>query len=823
MPVKICSLIIIISVVSNNILSAQHISADSLQSKVELYNKTQAGSILYVTTDKTLYLPTEVIWFAAYLLADIEKEDSARADILSVILLKENATVALRKNYLIANNYCAGSLTLPDTILPGNYQLIAGTNIVNAKGEPLQVFRTSITIKSIAQPVFTTGFSFLDRPGSDSLYIEARTYLGNGTPAASKKRNTIEYYFLNEKPETAKLNSLGTAIFAVPVSSVRNSNHILYTATTFEGTTKYFNLQLPYRSAGPAIVGFYPEGGNLVTGISSRVAWACNFSDGRPIAIKALLSENGVVIDTLQTDSLGIGLFHLAPRNNSIYRLDLVIQDSSIIPQSYTLPPALPQGVVLEMQDAVVNDTIAITIKSTGNSSVRLAFTSMKNNASSVSPPVKVEIAKRIMLPLDNIHKGLHTLTVLDEQGRPVAERVFFAHFNSKNNVEITTDKPAYGLREKVTAGIQLTNAGGKPVVGVFTIACVAQNRLNANPKENIEGYYYLNHWLNATGYGSLAGNLYRNKPGIEKLLLVKGWRRYTWQHLMQANAANIAALHARKLNLQGQVKYYDGSTKIKEVMNILTRRDSAIEILNTDKKGFFSLKPDRLVIKETEAPVQFKAFSNKKNDGFFIVTITDSMENLLQPLQYLPVLNNNIALKTSSQSSRQQQLEGEPFVKQLETVVVKAKARYHAEGYGYIANECGDYVCRFNFLNCPIHKFESDNRPPVKGETYNFYHYVRETPVKWIYKGCLPTSISFSIYTAREFYGMDSARLAKADEKSYLSTLFWKPFFEYTGTAENNVSFYASDLPGTYKLTVEGVAGNGQLLYGEKIVMIKE
>lgn len=812
----------------NAYLYAQTISEDSLANKVQLYNRTQPNGVLYLTTDKTLYLPSEVIWFAGYMLDEgAGKEGPLKADLLSVTLVKENATVAVRKDYYIANGICAGSLTLPDTIAPGNYQLIACTNIVNPQGVPLQIFRTPITIKTIINESVATDFDISERPKSDSLFIETRTYTSDtGTPAR-KNKNSIEYYFLNQKPRTARLDLLGIAKLALPLAEVKASNHILYTVTTFEGSKKYFNLHLPFQAPDSVRVRFYPEGGDLVTGLPGRVAWESSLPDGRPVSAKALLLENGTVRDTLHTDSLGMGLFYLQPRSNCVYTLKTINSGNAMPSQVFTLPKALPQGFALEIAGAVVNDTLSVNISASNPGTVSLAFTSMLTNASTVSPPLHIEKSRKIRLPLDHISKGLNTITLLDEQGRPVAERLFFAHFNSKNKVEITTDKETYGPRDKVTTNVALTDAQGKPVSGVFTMSCVQLNRLDSDPKENIEAYYYVGHWLKTKDYNHPITNLYKSRPYIEKLLLVKGWRRYTWQQLMQANAQTNALSLPKKLNLQGKVQYYQDPFKdarkdndaLKEPVGLFAKHDSTITLSKTDSKGYFYPKPEELVIREGTPPILFRAFENsKKSDKPFFVTLTDPMENLIQPASYPPVYNYSHAPNTVPQSTKQQQIKGEFLNQELKEVVIKAKPIYHTADYG--TNECGDYVCVHNYLNCPVHPNDIGNRLPVKGQSY-FKWISMTSRVTVVYQGCVLNNVG-SIYTAREFYGMDSTRLVDPNEKAYLSTLFWKPVVIVPGTGKAVTEFNTSDLHGAYKITIEGVAANGELLYGEKLFTTK-
>lgn len=812
----------IILLFSGICLHAQIISGDSLEQKVQLYNKAHFNSALYLTTDKTLYLPTEVIWFTGYVLDGVAIPDSLRPDILSVALVGEDAIIKLRKNYFISNNICLGSLSLPDSVVPGNYQLIAYTNIVNPNGKPMHIFSTPVTIKSATTPSFTINFALSDKSNSDSLFVDAQVYLPDGRLAAGKGNNSIQYYLLDKKPGKAPLNSSGIVTLALSLSEVKNSNRILYTSTTFNGVTKDFNFHLPIQSPDSIRVKFYPEGGDLVTGLSNRVAWEATLPDSRtPAQVKALLLENDKVLDTLRTDSSGMGLFTLLPGSNCVYTVKTIKDsDSKTTVQTFTLPTSLQQGFVLEIPNAVADDTLCINLQASKAGSIHIAVVNMLTNTCILTPAIPIVKNKKILLPLDGIGKGLNILTLLNQQGLPVAERLFFSHFNKKAEVQILTDKIIYKPREKITADIMIADTGDKLLSSAITISCVHLNRLNTDPRRNIASYFYIEYWLDKNGTDKPIGNLYQNKSYLEKLLLVKGWRRYTWQSIIKANSNAIAL--PKKLHIEGSIQYANPkSGKIRKMKHVFVMQDSAINIITTNGQGIFYPKPAELVVAE-DKEISLKAGGNNALD--YVVLLPDPMKNITGGF-YNPVTYNNTAqLTTAPQSSKQQQLTEMPFSQTLKTVIIKAKpTHYYAEGYNftYGVNSCGDYVCRNNVLNCPNHRNEPDNKPAIQGEAYSD----GSSGFKNIYKGCPFKKSNISgIYTAREFYGVDSSMLTNPNEgKSYLSTLFWEPLTIIPNDQKTTFHFYSSDLPGTYKITIEGIAGNGELLYQEKSFTVKK
>jgi hypothetical protein len=90
-----------------------------IRRQLEINAKAHPFNLLFVHTDKTLYTNNETIWFSGYLLR--AEPYFGEHSIVSVALVSaDNRQVALRKKYLMKNGQSSGSLSLPDTVPPGN-------------------------------------------------------------------------------------------------------------------------------------------------------------------------------------------------------------------------------------------------------------------------------------------------------------------------------------------------------------------------------------------------------------------------------------------------------------------------------------------------------------------------------------------------------------------------------------------------------------------------------------------------------------------------------------------------------------------------------
>ncbi|SFA48489.1 hypothetical protein SAMN04488511_107144 [Pedobacter suwonensis] len=808
-------------------VSGQAISRDSISSQVERYNFSHPADMLYVTTDKNVYLPSETIWFAAYVMMH-HIDTLVRPAILSVALLREDTSgVSLRKNYLIKNWTCSGSLTLPEEIEPGNYLLLACSNIVGENGEPVHVFRKTLRILAGAVPTITVDFEIKEVPGKDSVLVLAKAVFPAGVTAAERLNSHLVYRLGENDALKVKYGFDGSAVMAFSQKTLQRFGPLLHTTTHIGNSQQPFALRLPLQKPNEFRFGFYPEGGDLVLGLLSRVAFQVLDSYGNNAKVKALLLENGQVIDTISTNIDGCGVFMLRPKSGIKYAVNLLDGNGNIKGKEYSLPDALPSGFVLHIADALAGDTLNIEISVTEAADVNIVVTNQYTRESVMTPLISLDKGvKKLNIPLAEIRKGLNTITLIDQQGRPVAEELFFAHFTGGVRAVVVTDKNSYQTREKVNVNVSLDSAGKQASGGLFTISCVQLSRLDTASRQDLAACYYMNPIVKNDPYSFLNSSisLEGKKERLKQVLMVSGWRRYLWQRIMKADTFSKKSIKYHSVNIHALFRFADGGS-LKEAMTVTIRRDSSWSMLSTDKFGYIYPKPEDITVVENKQ-LDVKLFDKRGKLVNPTMQVANPMEQLIntliniskRPLVEYDLNRNNLHVSNSFSFQQSNQLNE-----------VKISARQNiARAYGYRANECGDYVCSGGYLNCPAHSaFSPDNNPPpVKGKKYLLMYPsssggydVREI----IYQGCVFEKEKLAIYTARQFYGMDSQKLKNVEEKQYLSTLFWKDFTVFSADQPNRFNFYTGDQTGLFKIKIEGIASNGDLYYQEKNIAVNK
>ncbi|MEJ5994518.1 hypothetical protein WG904_08820 [Pedobacter sp. Du54] len=764
------------------------------------YALAKPSGNLFVHFDKNIYSNNETVYFTGYLIKEA-KTPANLHKVMAVALIRDvDSALIMDDKFIMNKGLSFGSLTLPDSIPTGNYHFLVYTDkLMNQLPEVL--FIQNITIKSSIEPTFNANVKLIDQPKAEAtsvkVLVSARAIDGRFLSRPSE----ITYTYGNVRKSTIT-DASGQAMLTLPIQS-NTTDPNLYVKLKYVHDSTFINIALP-QPKNKAIVKFYPEGGNLVLGLASTMGWEVKDKQNRPIALKAFLFKNQEVIDTIETTSYGIGKFLLKPEIGCNYTLKLL--HSNLADTLYHLPMALEKGLVITLEKALVDDTLRINLKSTEKSKINVLVHNYKTCF--INTPFITRIGNTLIkIPLDDMPKGLTTLTIIDSLNRPLAERIFFAHYNNSEKIIITSDKEIYNQREKVNLKLKL-NFDNNALV---SIAAVQNNRLEFSKTTDIESYAYL---INALSTLPLISNgrPYKDRNYLEQMLLVKGWRRYTWQDLNMSRSGDTLS-KIDSLGVGGQVRRQ--KKEVTAPLIIGTMGSQSINLITTTSKGFFNFEENQLITLPTKKMYAFVNGAQKLpyevnleiNDQFSTMNqkMAKSMPNNLAILPSNLINNTELLLKNNEKSIR------------LKEVIISNKndSRFKFSG----ANACGDYVCEYNILNCRNHTSSPNKTQPIKGHIYS----ESGTNMKIVYGGCtVPEEGIFKlvkgIHLEKEFYNDD---YKNPNEPAFFSTIYWSYGTLLNAKKETELSFYTSDITGKFRIVVQGVTEKG-VVYAEHLFEVK-
>ncbi len=327
----------------------------------------------------------------------------------------------------------------------------------------------------------------------------------------------------------------------------------IYITNTLNPTAKKTDIQISPKKT----ISFFPEGGNLVEGIMSIVAFKTIDEFGNGLASTAsVISSKGDTVTTFQSTNAGMGIFAFTPLANEKYK---VVGHYNAEKFSTELPSSLKKGFALH----VTGDSVAIKVAINTN---EVTFSELQNKPVSIiikhSGDIvytgSVSLTKPnliIGIPTRDLPCGIAQLTLVDHLGRPNCERLVYIQSVNKVNLSISSDKIGYAAREKVTLHIKATDLLGAPAKTSLSLAVV--DGLVTNDPNTIVSYLTLQSELkgeikNAEQYFD-PQNSARFKQ-LDLLLLTQGWREYLWRKLADSNL-KVSYMPEPGITIAGSVK----------------------------------------------------------------------------------------------------------------------------------------------------------------------------------------------------------------------------------------------------------------------------
>lgn len=310
----------------------------------------------------------------------------------------------------------------------------------------------------------------------------------------------------------------------------------------FHSVIKIWNSNQPATAAAQkedVDVQFFPEGGDLVNGITSKVAFKAIGSDGLGRKIQGnVVDESGSRVAEIRSNFLGMGVFSINPSRGKKYKA--IIEN---LPGEFSLPVAKEEGVVLSVGNALTLKDLSVRIQLSNYQKQKTIYLLAQTRgvvcyAASVNLSSNVVLAK---MPKDKFPEGVSQITVLDITGNPLAERLVFIEEQKKSvSVEVSFDKASYQPREKIELTVTTKDAKGNPIAADLSMSvCDDQQVLLDENRENIYSYLYLSSELK--GHIESPGYYFniQNKDRLEALdylLMTQGWRRFITTDLSKSD-----------------------------------------------------------------------------------------------------------------------------------------------------------------------------------------------------------------------------------------------------------------------------------------------
>lgn len=311
----------------------------------------------------------------------------------------------------------------------------------------------------------------------------------------------------------------------------------------------------------------FPEGGDLIAGYPNRVYVQAKQPNGKPADLVAKLMSkhvSGAAIKEFRTEHEGRGRFEFTPAADREYYL--AISQPAGIKTLYPLPKVKNEGAVIRSDKEIFEKDQPITVH-VGATSQSLRVLLSKREVEIGSHKIDHANAKAgtmhaVTFDVPNDVDGVLTVTVLDKNGNPLAERLVFREPAHPLKISIKGQKPSYipGDRAKVT--VKATDENGKPVSAVVGLTVTDDSVLEMVEKREQAPRLPVMLFLEPEVRDLADAHVYldRSNPraplATDLLLGTQGWRRFALMKLSEFLAANGDDAH-RVVAFKQQHSYY--------------------------------------------------------------------------------------------------------------------------------------------------------------------------------------------------------------------------------------------------------------------------
>ena len=354
---------------------------------------------------------------------------------------------------------------------------------------------------------------------------------------------------------------------------------------------------------------FFPEGGNLVSGVANRVAFKAINMQGNGVQFSGSLKDaEGNEVAILESDNRGLGSIFFSPKQTKY--------SAEIQGKNFEFPTVKSSGVNL-LTYINASDQLVINVQPNkaylrdSKSQKFLIIQSADYTVLTVEPDLKRRgfVAS---IPRSDLPDGLLNIALVNSNGVLEAERLFF-NPPKMVNLSVTSDKSGYQRREKVTITLE-AKKGAVPVQGRFSIA-VSDKRQSLFENSNLASYLELFSELNGFVEEPLRYSDFNDPETIKRLdnlLLTSRWNKFDWQEILEDKLLSQPFNNEKFLWLRGKVYQTGSDAPIvdKRVAVMLVDKELMMEY-GTDEQGDFYVPfPDF-----TGADNAFISFEDWKKD----------------------------------------------------------------------------------------------------------------------------------------------------------------------------------------------------------------
>ncbi|HEY8930482.1 MAG TPA: carboxypeptidase regulatory-like domain-containing protein [Mucilaginibacter sp.] len=306
-------------------------------------------------------------------------------------------------------------------------------------------------------------------------------------------------------------------------------------------------------------VQFLPEGGSLIAGNYSKIAFKAVAPDGTGSNIKGTITDDtGGQVCSFETSHLGMGVFNIVAHQGRTYKANITYADGST--GAVDLPKAVNAGYTFNLSN--VADTIRLRITAGSSSNIdKLSLIAQSGGvvyyAAESTPGSRFFSA---VIPANKFPTGIAQFTLFGPSGEPLNERLAFINNDADQLKLKVVAGNTYKPRQKVNMTLNTLGANDKPAAGSFSVAVT--DEINVPADENDETTILSNLLLTSDLRGTVEQPNYyfadvndKTRADLDLLMLTQGYRSFIWKQVLDGANLPVKYQSEKTLVISGTVK----------------------------------------------------------------------------------------------------------------------------------------------------------------------------------------------------------------------------------------------------------------------------
>lgn len=523
-----------------------------LKTKLEAFENHNPEDRVYVQFDKPFYKPGDDVWMSVMVRDARTMQKSKKSDIVHLELVNPKGNVQEKFNIVTKDGFAAGDFHIDDAAAGGIYKIRAFTQWQDNHKQAFK-FEKEIQVQAVVLPNLKMKLDFERKAYGPGDHVTVKLDLATNENTALAG-HAFEYVAsLDGTPLLTKkgtTDAAGRAVLQLDLpKDLASTDGLVNVMINYNGLTESISRSIPI-TLNKITMELFPEGGDLVNGLSSKVAFRARNEFGKPADIEGMVvDQNGTAVSNFSSYHQGMGAFNLMPAAGKTYKVKITRPEG--IATTYDIPEALPRGYVMNVEKSSGTEMV-VALQTTETEA--LSLVAQVRGEIYWASEVSVKPGKTLVnIPLLGFPMGVCQLTLFDARGIERCERLAFVNRDRQLKVAVTTNKDKYLPREKVTMTVKVTDERGLPMPANLALSVVNDQLISfADDKSgNILSQLLLEPDLNSKVEEPrfyFDAKEEKSLAALDFLLMTSGWRRFVWEEVTSGQLPALKAQGERAL-----------------------------------------------------------------------------------------------------------------------------------------------------------------------------------------------------------------------------------------------------------------------------------